>query len=99
MTLCDNFVNTPPNKYRPLACKPIVVQTRQLKSHGYANKVELFLIGKSNTIREFATLDLLYPTPLWLKNDVQDQTFLYPRVTDDGFQRVTDDGLIRVASF
>ncbi len=67
MSFCDNFIDTPVGHYRPLACKPIVVQTRELRGTGLANKQDLFFLTKPNTIREHATIDLLFPSPAFIR--------------------------------
>ena len=96
--VCNFFINRPIGSYRPLACKPIVVTTRELRGTGLANRQDLFFLTKPNTIREHATIDLLYPTPFFVKLAttptpvVQDNA----RITINGFTRVIDTGLIRV---
>ena len=92
---CDNFLNRPKTSYRPLACKPIVVTTRELTGHGLANRLDLFFITKPNTIREHATVDLLYPTPNWLNNIIHPVT-RFVRETQNGHIRVTKGGHTRV---
>jgi len=94
MNVCNTFINRPINSYRPLACKPIVVQTRELRGTGQANKNDLFFLTKPNTIREHATIDLLFTHPNWLREAVQETTLV--RVTANGFTRVTDLGLVRI---
>lgn len=69
-SLCNNFINRPIGSYRPLRCRPIVVTTRELRGTGLANKQDLFFLTKPNTIREHATLDLLYPAPFYVVNEV-----------------------------
>ena len=93
--LCSNFRNAPPGSYRPLVCRPIVVTTRKLSGHGLANRQELFFVTKPNTIREHATLDLLYPHPSWLVNAITPDS-LFVRKTSDDKTRLTDMSLIRV---
>ena len=93
--LCSNFQNVPPGAYRPLVCKPIVVTTRTFGGHGLSNRQELFFVTKPNTIRERATLDLLYPTPPWLQEAVTPDT-VFVRKTSEGETRLTDMSLIRV---
>lgn len=97
-SLCDNFINQPAGLYRPLACKPIVVQTRELKGTGYANKQQFFFLTKPNTIRENATIDLLYPTPSWYETNINNPIVIpdNTRVTTQGAIRIIDTGLIRV---
>lgn len=94
-TPCDNFVNRPKGSYRPLACKPIVVTTRELRGTGQANKADLFFLMKPNTFREHATIDLLFTHPNWLVQAVQQQT-RFPRITVNGHVRVTVGGHPRV---
>ncbi len=100
MSVCDNFINRPVGSYRPLACKPIVVTTRELRGTGDANKRDLFFLTKPNTIREHATLDLLYPTPFWLREAVTPDVTLVnnARITSDAKVRVIDTALIRVVN-
>ena len=81
--------------YVPLSCRSVTVDTRTLTGTGAANKQELFFITKPNTIREHATLDLLYTHPPWLVRALQPGT-LDIRVTSDGRTRVTSDDLERV---
>jgi len=99
-TLCKTFINSSPNSYRPLACKPVVVNSRELTKSGLANRQELFFLTKPNTIREHATVDLLYPIPLWLKREVDNPSVVpaYARVTSGHAIRIVDFGLIRVTS-
>lgn len=95
--LCDTFLNRPLNSYIPLRCRPLIVTSRELRSTGRANKAELFFITKPNTIREHATVDLLYPKPFWLDTALHpDQQFREERITTDNQTRVIDTGLIRV---
>lgn len=94
-TPCDNFINRPKNSYRPLACKPIVVQSRELTGTGAVNKQQLFFLTKPNTIREHATLDLIFPTPSWLIQAIQTKT-RFVRETKNGHIRVTQGGHTRV---
>lgn len=71
--VCNNFINRPANSYRPLACKPIVVTSKEIPFTGQQNREFYFFLTKANTIRESATLDLLFPHPEWLKRAVQNQ--------------------------
>ena len=66
--VCDTFINRPKGSYRPLACKPIVVTTRELRGTGAANKQDLFFLIKPNTFREHATIDLLFTHPPYSSN-------------------------------
>ncbi len=93
--ICNTFLNRPKNSYRPLACKPIVVTTRELTGTGAQNKQELFFLTKPNTIREHATIDLLYTAPSYV---VQAQLALtiFTRATSQGERRITSDGKTRV---
>lgn len=93
--VCDTFINRPKGSYRPLACRPIVVQTRELRGTGAANKQDLFFLIKPNTFREHATIDLLFTHPLWLR----DATLVlqrYERETTGGHTRETVGGHTRV---
>jgi hypothetical protein len=95
--LCSTFVNRPPGTYRPLVCKPVVFETRDIKGTGLQNKQNFFFLTKPNTIRERATIDLLYPTPFWLKQARQGSVVLtFERVTSEGNPRVTTDDFLRV---
>jgi len=69
-SLCDTFLNRPIGSYRPLRCRPIVVITRELRGTGLANKQDLFFLIKPNTFREHATIDLLFPTPFFVQEEV-----------------------------
>ena len=92
---CNLFRNNK-NGYQPLACKEVIVTDRILQSHGAANKQELFFVTKSNTIREHATLDLLYTHPPWLVRARQRLSYAV-RVTSTGKDRTTSDGKLRIA--
>ena len=94
--LCNIFVNRSRNSYKPLRCKPITVDTRTIGETGRANKQAYFFLMKPNTIRENATLDLLYPTELWLRKAATDVVLTLTRVTVAGDTRITVDGDIRV---
>lgn len=98
MVNCATFINRPVGSYRPLACKPIVVTTRELRGTGLANRQDLFFLTKPNTIREHATIDLLYPAPFFVREAVTPTVQLpdNARITINGFARVIDTGLIRV---
>ncbi len=94
---CQSFINRPSNSYRPLACKPVILQNRDIKGSGRQNKQDFFLLTKANTIRERATLDLLYPTPDWLRYALQPEPRMdYARVTSGGNERETTDDFLRI---
>lgn len=92
-SFCGRF---PKNGYQPLSCKPRIITSRVLHSHGQQNRNELFLLTKPNTIREHATLDLLYPIPGFIK-EIKGELAFETRITSEGAIRVTDTSLIRVA--
>jgi len=96
--LCDIFVNSPRNGYRPLACKQITVQTREVQGTGRANRLNYFLLARPNTIREHATIDLLYEVPTWLKNAHIKRQLFSTRITSDGATRITSAGNIRITA-
>lgn len=100
MSVCDTFLNRPIGSYRPLACKPIVVQTRELRGTGAANKRDLFFLTKPNTMREHATIDLLFPTPDFVRQATTPDLTLVDnaRITSDAKVRVIDTALIRVVN-
>ena len=89
--VCDTFINRPKGSYRPLACKPIVVTTRELRGTGAANKQDLFFLIKPNTFREHATIDLLFTHPPWIVQALQPES-RFARETNNGFIRLTDEG-------
>lgn len=95
---CSLFQNQPLNGYRPLACKRDVITTRDIGGTGAANKQEFFFLTKPNTIRERATIDLLYPTPSWLVTALQKTSLIFVRATINGQARVTTDGFLRVTA-
>jgi len=95
---CSLFQNQPIGGYRPLACKQDVITTRDIGGTGVANKLEFFFLTKSNTIRERATVDLLYPTPPWLVKALQKTTTIFARATINGQARVTTAGFLRVTT-
>lgn len=68
MSICDIFINRPITEYRPLACRPVTVTTRELTGTGRANKSDLFYMTKGNTMREHATIDLILLVPDWLRS-------------------------------
>ncbi len=87
-----------PLAYEPLACKQPTAESRTITGRGLANKQQYFFLMKPNTIREHATLDLLYPTPFWLRLALQKSRILVQRVTTAGNDRITTDDFLRVAS-
>ncbi len=93
--VCDTFINRPKGSYRPLACKPIVVTTRELRGTGMANKQDLFFLIKPNTFREHATIDLLFTHPPWIVQALQPES-RFARTTQNGECRVTESGNVRV---
>jgi len=75
--------------------------TRDIMGTGKANKADFFFLTKPNTIREHATLDLLYPTPNWLKFALQrplSAMGIFFRVTTNNRQRLTTNDFIRLTS-
>ena len=97
--LCSVFLRQPPGAYKPLVCKDIIANTRSIKGTGAANKLDYFFLMKPNTMREYATLDLIYPHPSWLKTAVQSgakQQFV--RITAGGFTRITTGSFVRVTT-
>jgi len=95
--LCDVFINVSKFSYKPLVCKTDIIQTRDIRGTGKANKADFFFLTKPNTIREKATLDLLYPTPNFLKFALQ-KSLSFARITTGGFTRITTGGFIRVTA-
>lgn len=96
-SLCKTFLNVSAGAYKPLVCKDIIFTSRGIKGTGKANAADFFFLLKPNTLRERATLDLLYPTPIWLKFQIQRRgrpTFV--RATEGGFTRITTASFIRV---
>lgn len=81
-----------------MGCKQPVITTRFITKGGNANKQEMFFLYKANTLRERATVDLLYPTPNWLKDEIYGKLIIttFTRITDAGETRLIDTGLIRV---
>lgn len=97
--LCRVFLRQQPGAYKPLVCKEIIANTRSIKGTGQANKNDFFFLLKPNTLREYATLDLLFTHPQWLKAAVQGaakQTFV--RITAGGFTRITTNSFVRVTA-
>ncbi len=67
---CREFINLDPDGYKPLACKPITVQSEDdIGGHLLENAYNFFFLAKRDTIRENATLDVLYPTPNFIVNN------------------------------
>jgi len=97
-SLCEVFINVSKFSYKPLVCKQIVIETRDIRGTGKANKADFFFLTKPNTIRERATLDLLYPTPNFLKFALQKGIGAFARITTGGFTRITTNGFIRVTA-
>ncbi len=97
--LCRVFLRQQPGAYRPLVCKDIIADVRSIKGTGQANKLDFFFLLKPNTLREYATLDLIYTHPLWLKQAVQRrQRDNFVRLTAGGFTRITTDSFVRVTT-
>lgn len=71
VNVCNIFQNQSSSGYQPLVCKDIVATTRTIGGRGKQNKANYFFLMKPNTIRENATIDLLYPTPFWLRLALQ----------------------------
>ena len=98
-SLCKTFLNLPPGRYKPLVCKEIIFTSRTIGNRGKANAAEFFFLLKPNTLREHATLDLLYPTPNFLKFAVQKSLAAsFVRKTTGGFTRITTNSFIRVTT-
>lgn len=95
---CDIFANQPLGAYRPLSCKQDIITTRNIEGTGKQNKANYFFLMKPNTIREYATLDLLYPTPAWLRAALQKTSLVFARVVVGGTARVTTDNFLRVTA-
>lgn len=67
--VCNEFVNLSNDGYKPLSCKPLTVVTvDDIGGHGLENAYKFFFLAKRDTIRENATLDVLYPTPRFITN-------------------------------
>lgn len=67
--VCEEFINLSEDGYKPLACKPLTVVTEDdIGGTGLENAYKFFFLAKRNTIREQATLDVLYPTPNFIRN-------------------------------
>jgi len=98
MVICKTFLNRPSSSYIPLACKQPVITVREITQGGNANKQEVFFLFKPNTLREHATLDLIYPHPQWLVRDIESQLAVtsFVRITVSGDTRITVSGDTRV---
>jgi len=99
--VCEAFINVSKFSYKPLVCKTDIIQTRDIMGTGKANKADFFFLTKPNTIREKATLDLLYPTPNFLKFALQkplSSMGIFFRVTTNNLQRLTTNGFIRLTA-
>jgi len=97
MVICKTFLNRPRNSYTPLACKQPVITMREMKFSGDANKRFMFFLFKPNTLREHATLDLIYPHPQWLVRDIESSLIsVFVRITVSGDTRITVSGDTRV---
>ncbi len=96
--LCRTFLRQQPGAYKPLVCKDIIAGTRSIRGTGQANRLDFFFLLKPNTLREYATLDLVYPHPTWLKLQVQKRNRgdNFVRLTKAGFTRITTDSFVRV---
>ena len=94
MVICQTFLNRPPNSYIPLACKQPVITMREITQGGNANKLEVFFLFKPNTLREHATVDLLYTHPQWLVRDIESKLVVlsFLRITATGETRITGSG-------
>ncbi len=88
-----------PLAYEPLVCKQPIVETKTITGRGLQNKQNYFFLMKPNTLREHATLDLLYPTPFWLRLALQQSNVLAQRITTQGEDRITTDDFLRVSQF
>jgi hypothetical protein len=92
------FLNRPNSSYLPLRDKFPIATTRLIGKTGRQNKQEFFFLTKPHTIREKATIDLIFPTPSWLQADL-DGKFkkqIFTRITVTGDTRIIDGGLIRI---
>lgn len=97
--LCQVFLRQPPGAYKPLVCKEIIADTRSIKGTGQVNRLDFFFLLKPNTLREYATLDLVYPHPSWLQSAVQSSGKMqFVRLTTGGFTRITTNSFIRVTA-
>ena len=100
MVICKTFLNRPSSSYIPLACKQPVITMREMKFSGNANKQFMFFLFKPNTLREHATLDLIYPHPQWLVRDIESKLSVlsFLRITVGGNTRITVSGDDRVTA-
>ncbi len=100
MVICKTFLNRPLGSYIPLACKQQVITVREITQGGDANKREVFFLFKPNTLREHATLDLLYPQPQWLVREIESAFVVaaFLRITAGGNTRITVSGDDRVTA-
>lgn len=100
MVICKTFLNRPSNSYIPLACKQPVITMREITQGGDANKREVFFLFKPNTLREHATLDLIYPQPEWLVREIESSLIVteFLRITTSGDTRITVSGDDRVTA-
>lgn len=101
--VCNAFVNVDLDEYRPLACKPIIAPVEDdIGGHLLDNAYRFFFLAKRDTIKENATLDVLYPTPNFIKKARFDRTppkvEFVKRVTTDSKTRVTTTGQIRAVT-
>lgn len=87
-----------PLAYEPLVCKNPIAETKTITGRGLENKQQYFFLMKPNTMREHATLDMLYPTPFWLRLALQKTRLLAQRITTGGNNRITTNDFLRVAS-
>jgi hypothetical protein len=73
---------------------------REMTRGGDANKQEVFFVFKPNTLREHATVDLLYPHPQWLVRDIESKLAVvsFVRITAGGNTRITVSGDTRVTA-
>ena len=94
------FLNRPNSSYIPLGSRPVVISTREIRNTGRANKQEFFLLTRPWTIREKATIDLLYPTPDFVRNALNDKKRIlsFTRITVGGNTRITVSGEERVTA-
>lgn len=67
--ICKEFINLPEDGYKPLACKPLTVTSEgDIGGRGLENAYKFFFLAKRDTIRENATLDVIFPTPNFIRN-------------------------------
>lgn len=95
-SLFNSFKNQPVGAYKPLSLKNPIITTREIRNTGKANKAEFFFLTKPNTIRERATIDLLYPTPSWLRTALQKPAKFAVRIVVTGEERITTDSFLRI---